>query len=467
MKRCPRCATPLVRKTLSAVEVDGCPDCGGVWLDAGELESLAVAGADALQRVDAAFPPIFEGPDAGDRSCPICSGPLEPGSRDAPLAAAALDCAAGHGTWFPHGALAQTAAAVPVGVENGQETAVPGDGAVAGSGPQTAAGAQAGGSAEAGGGAGPGEAAAASGPAAGLSAPDLAAEQSAAPSFGRSWRFVLAAYKLAGSRPRLLLPILVGGLAVIGMSVPFAVVTFDVIRHAGQGGLELALLPIFFWVMGLYLVTRLAAATTIGLVAAHFQGQRPRVGAACGRALGKLFAIAWIGLIHAVATVVHIGTASSTAGEDSAAGRTASAATLLTGEMWAVYSFLILPILILEDLGFNQARQRARRLYRSKLLPVAVGEFTFRSVKYLPHLVAQGALGLVLWSLVPLDKAEIVYLCAASLALLAVAGLVNAFARWTYYSLLYLWAVDRERAMAGGPPAHMPQLLRKLFDPAG
>jgi uncharacterized protein len=39
--RCPKCGTPLNSHTLHDVSVDECPSCHGVWLDAGELESLA------------------------------------------------------------------------------------------------------------------------------------------------------------------------------------------------------------------------------------------------------------------------------------------------------------------------------------------------------------------------------------------------------------------------------------------
>ena len=42
---CPRCTLPLFREehgTCSQVLVDSCRRCGGVWLDAGELEALEV-----------------------------------------------------------------------------------------------------------------------------------------------------------------------------------------------------------------------------------------------------------------------------------------------------------------------------------------------------------------------------------------------------------------------------------------
>jgi hypothetical protein len=39
--RCPKCGAPLVAVQFRAVEIDKCSNCGGVWLDMGELEAIA------------------------------------------------------------------------------------------------------------------------------------------------------------------------------------------------------------------------------------------------------------------------------------------------------------------------------------------------------------------------------------------------------------------------------------------
>ncbi len=39
--KCPKCGSDLETKLHEAVEIDVCQECGGVWLDAGELEMLA------------------------------------------------------------------------------------------------------------------------------------------------------------------------------------------------------------------------------------------------------------------------------------------------------------------------------------------------------------------------------------------------------------------------------------------
>lgn len=38
--RCPRCDGGLKASTFEQVEIDTCEKCGGIWLDAGELEQL-------------------------------------------------------------------------------------------------------------------------------------------------------------------------------------------------------------------------------------------------------------------------------------------------------------------------------------------------------------------------------------------------------------------------------------------
>ena len=38
--KCPRCGADLKQVDREHVAVDVCPDCGGLWLDAGELELL-------------------------------------------------------------------------------------------------------------------------------------------------------------------------------------------------------------------------------------------------------------------------------------------------------------------------------------------------------------------------------------------------------------------------------------------
>ncbi len=38
--RCPKCGGHLQTRDFHKVQIDSCPDCHGVWLDAGEIEAV-------------------------------------------------------------------------------------------------------------------------------------------------------------------------------------------------------------------------------------------------------------------------------------------------------------------------------------------------------------------------------------------------------------------------------------------
>jgi hypothetical protein len=38
--KCPKCGADLITDVFHGVQIDRCPECGGVWLDHGELDQL-------------------------------------------------------------------------------------------------------------------------------------------------------------------------------------------------------------------------------------------------------------------------------------------------------------------------------------------------------------------------------------------------------------------------------------------
>ena len=49
--RCPLCNVPMREVRRRGVKIDVCPECRGVWLDAGEMEKLLV-GAETWEEED-------------------------------------------------------------------------------------------------------------------------------------------------------------------------------------------------------------------------------------------------------------------------------------------------------------------------------------------------------------------------------------------------------------------------------
>jgi hypothetical protein len=46
--KCPKCGADLEEREHANVKIDVCPECGGTWLDAGELELLRHVQSNSL-----------------------------------------------------------------------------------------------------------------------------------------------------------------------------------------------------------------------------------------------------------------------------------------------------------------------------------------------------------------------------------------------------------------------------------
>jgi len=100
MNNCPKCGDEALAgaEGPGGVAVDQCPRCRGVWLDAGELESLLRAG-------DGAAPDLsLINPAPSDIKCPRCGDKMRRGGLLNPLLLADR-CSACGGFWLDSGEL--------------------------------------------------------------------------------------------------------------------------------------------------------------------------------------------------------------------------------------------------------------------------------------------------------------------------------------------------------------------------
>ena len=116
---CPKCDTGLFVVHFKDIEVDVCPSCRGLWLDAGELEAL-------LQRTGAATDDPFlrfqtqpgTRPAGTKHLCPRCDAALHEIQAGTSLT---LDrCPRGHGLWFDADELQQLLAMFPASSRTGK-----------------------------------------------------------------------------------------------------------------------------------------------------------------------------------------------------------------------------------------------------------------------------------------------------------------------------------------------------------
>lgn len=112
---CPKCDIAMVLLEFAEVELDYCPQCSGVWVDAGELqEILTRTGAQVEGDPTAAFVPV--NPDKRRaRMCPRCDRDLQ---ETMPPLEQVMElridrCPAGDGIWFDKGELPQLLDAMP------------------------------------------------------------------------------------------------------------------------------------------------------------------------------------------------------------------------------------------------------------------------------------------------------------------------------------------------------------------
>jgi len=102
---CPACKNPMIVLEHEQVEIDHCTSCGGIWLDAGELELLFEGRHRSRGLIDS-FEQVKSSKEQL-RICPICLKKMHKihAGSDEPVI---IDrCPKGHGLWFDKGELPQ------------------------------------------------------------------------------------------------------------------------------------------------------------------------------------------------------------------------------------------------------------------------------------------------------------------------------------------------------------------------
>jgi Zn-finger nucleic acid-binding protein len=109
---CPKCDVGLLIATFRDVEVDYCDRCRGLWLDAGELETLMrITGATAEDPLLEFQHRVVTDAHRSQQLCPRCDRRLEEIEVASSLH---LDrCPRGHGLWFDRDELPHLLALYP------------------------------------------------------------------------------------------------------------------------------------------------------------------------------------------------------------------------------------------------------------------------------------------------------------------------------------------------------------------
>ncbi len=133
--------------------------------------------------------------------------------------------------------------------------------------------------------------------------------------------------------------------------------------------------------------------------------------------------------------------------------RRAAADTMQRG--WLAITYLLLPIMILENTPFMQSTERAKRLHAHNIIQIVVGE--------LGLLIASRIIGGVLVSIGVIAAAGSYFVgllpvgIGVAVLFLILGSAFTAYVRTAFYTCLYLWAVAMETV---GEEAPAPAPLR-------
>ncbi len=103
---CPVCKNAMITLELDDVEIDHCLDCGGIWLDAGELE-LLLGEPERAKSLLESFSVDSKCAEV-KRKCPICDKKMHKVIVGDSKPTLLIDkCRRGDGLWFDNGELHQ------------------------------------------------------------------------------------------------------------------------------------------------------------------------------------------------------------------------------------------------------------------------------------------------------------------------------------------------------------------------
>ena len=100
---CPRCKSGLVVVEYSDVELDWCPECGGLWFDSGEMELLAKKTTDAPAEGGLCLTEPAR-TDEERLKCPLCRKKMDKRMLGPVIADVCPNC---DGLWLDQGELEQ------------------------------------------------------------------------------------------------------------------------------------------------------------------------------------------------------------------------------------------------------------------------------------------------------------------------------------------------------------------------
>lgn len=283
-------------------------------------------------------------------------------------------------------------------------------------------------------------------------------------SFSRGWVFLRESVAMAFRDKDLMLPsffsifanlVLLGVLALaLHLTGNLEPLLSDREHEVGAAGWVILIGMAFIG----YVVTYFFTGMTVHLVDVHLKGKDAQLGSAFRDSLKNLGGI----LVLSVVTLVVSMLTSALRGRSRYGVRAAAASA--AERAWTVATYLILPVIMLEDIPFIDASSRATRLHGRNLIQIVVGELGLllasRVIGFIGMVIAIG-IGVGFYFLSP--ALSVIGIAIAAVAVLFTMAFM-AYVRTAFYTCLYLWAVAMESVDERVPaPAPLQPALQRAW----
>lgn len=247
------------------------------------------------------------------------------------------------------------------------------------------------------------------------------------------------------------------GLALVALFLQVVPHTENASQGSGDGESPLSLLLIAGFGMVFYTLNFWFMGMTADLVSAVLRGRAPSLGHAWNESVKNAMA-----LVSLAALTVLVDMLTRKSRRQGSSGFTIAAE--FTGhvawESWRVASYLLVPVIILEDISLKEAFKRVIKLHEGSIVGIIVGEVAVRVllgvVTGLCILLAAGGAAAIHF----MTPAALPLAIALAIGFIVLVAGLAAYVRIAYYTCLYEWAAATETAETPIPaPAPLAKAL--------
>lgn len=278
--------------------------------------------------------------------------------------------------------------------------------------------------------------------------------------FARSWELVKASWQVLQSDKELLIFPVVSAIGALLVSILFALPFFAVgIQETGRRGDDMPVtlagyVILFLFYVALYTVIFFCNTALVGAALIRLRGGDPTVSDGFNIASQKIGHILGYAVISA--TVGVILDALSRRG-----GIIGQIVTSLVGIAWNVATFLVVPVLVNEDIGPIDAVKKSASLLKKTWGEQVVGGFGLGAIFGVISIVMMLVFFLLIMLFASLESAALLIVTiVVMIAAFVILGLVSSALQGIYQAAVYQYALDGETS-----EYFNPQLVAGAFKP--